>query len=649
MQDIGRGGKHVQQNLRRDALAGDHYVDDAQEPKSTSATRPSLPFAGFPVAGWILVLTACVVLVTYYAVPPGGILQRIVGDLAFLVTSGLAAIVCLRTATRLGAAGRSWRWLGLGCVAWFGGQLVWSGYELVLRVPVPYPSVADIGFLLFYPLAVTAVVSFILTTSPDIELEMILDGMIVGAAASLLGYELLLRPLWQQHEGNVPALVSSLLWQGGAVGLLALAVVSPVWTSNPRDRRSRFVLLAALFVLSIANVNYGRLALEGTYSVGSPLDFGWHIGFLLLATAGLVAVGDPPAVQRAERPIGLGWRLVGSIGSVLAFGGLAAYAAAEPRQSNVLPIGFALVALLIAARLAYAALQANRLALRTRQRDRLAAEVAAQEATQVEMAAALNAQQQANDELARLNKSKSDFVTTVSHEFRTPLTSIQGYSELIALETETVAEAQAFARTINKNAVRLARMISDLLDLDRIESGHMVPVLEDADLNELARRVLDDLRPTTLRHTLQARLADDLPTIECDPDLMIRVITNLVANAIKYSPAGGPVIVTTGLRPGSIELSVADEGLGVPKEHREAIFARYGRIERTEQQGIEGSGLGLPIARQIVELHGGAIWTEPNAPKGSIFRVVLPTVAAVAAPTSEQSGNVLSGAPRIGS
>jgi signal transduction histidine kinase len=628
MQDIRLGGERAQHNPNHDALTGEAYLDEGPVLASARVARPPQQTAGLPVAGWVIVATASAILLAHLAIPTGTFLRLIFADLAFLGTSGLAAALCLRTAARLGTVGRSWLWLGLACVSWFGGQLVWTIYEVVLRTPAPYPSLADLGYLLFYPLAAVGVGTLIRTTSPDLELEMLLDGLIVGAAASLLSYELLLRPLWLDYEGNVAALASSLLWQGGAVGLLVLAAVSPVWASTPNDRRSLLVLLAGLFVFSIANVIYGRLTLEGTYRVGSALDFGWNFGFLLMATAALVAVDSPETSSRRERLIGLGWRLVGSIGSILAFGWLTAYAAAQPRRSNVLPIGFAVVAILIAARLAYAALQANRLTLRTRERDRLAAEVAAREATQVEMTAALIAQQNANDELARLNKSKSDFVTIVSHEFRTPLTSIQGYSELIATEAETVAEAQVFARTINENAVHLAHMISDLLDLDRIEAGHTVPNFMEVDLNELVERVLAELRTTTRRHTLVARLAPNLSLVRCDPNLMIRVITNLVANAIKYSPAGGLVTVGTARRPDGVELSVADEGLGVPSDERGVIFTRYGRIARSEQKGIEGSGLGLPIARQIVKLHGGEIWVESNQPVGSIFYVVLPHVGA---------------------
>jgi two-component system phosphate regulon sensor histidine kinase PhoR len=263
----------------------------------------------------------------------------------------------------------------------------------------------------------------------------------------------------------------------------------------------------------------------------------------------------------------------------------------------------------------------------------LCRDVTDQKRAEESMAALLTDVQAANRELTQLNAAKSDFISTTSHEFRTPLTSIQGFSELIISEVTTLDEAQAFARTINENALRLARLIGDMLDLDRLESGQLVPAMGCLSLNDLVQRVLTDLRPTTRRHSLVAQLDPALPQVQCDPDLMIRVLTNLVGNAVKYSPAGGTVTVRTAPHGDGVKLTVADEGLGVPPDHRELIFARYGRITRPEQAGIAGTGLGLPIARHILEVHNGRIWVEANTPVGSVFHVVLPAAAAPAAPS----------------
>lgn len=243
---------------------------------------------------------------------------------------------------------------------------------------------------------------------------------------------------------------------------------------------------------------------------------------------------------------------------------------------------------------------------------------------EAETAAALAGQQAAYRELERLSNAKSDFLSMISHEFRTPLTSIQGFSELLASESLTPEEVLSFAQTINANSRRLARMIGDVLDLDRLEAGQLELRSGSADLNEIVREVLQSLRPTVAGHALVAELDDRLAPIVGDPDLILRVVTNLVANAIKYSPDGGLVTVTTAQDEVSVRVGVTDQGLGVPVEDLETIFTRYARLARPEQGHIAGTGLGLPIARQIVELHGGRIWAESSGSGGSVFRFELP-------------------------
>ncbi|MDQ3692068.1 MAG: PAS domain-containing sensor histidine kinase [Chloroflexota bacterium] len=237
----------------------------------------------------------------------------------------------------------------------------------------------------------------------------------------------------------------------------------------------------------------------------------------------------------------------------------------------------------------------------------------------------------ANHALAQLNATKSEFVATISHEFRTPLTSIQGFSELLDSAELTPDEVRTFARAINQNAIRLGRMIGDVLDLESLEAGHQQISRAPLSLNQLVVHVLNVMRALTAGHRIVTRFDPALPDIHGDTDLLERVVVNLVSNAVKYSPAGTPITLATGLRHGDVELTVADAGLGVPAEHRETIFARYGRIARPEQVGIEGTGLGLPIARHILEIHNGRIWVEPNSPTGSIFHVVLPAAIATTA------------------
>lgn len=239
------------------------------------------------------------------------------------------------------------------------------------------------------------------------------------------------------------------------------------------------------------------------------------------------------------------------------------------------------------------------------------------------LASALGQLEAANRDLALLSDAKSEFVSYISHEFRTPLTSIQGFSELILSDAETLDEAREFAALINQNAVMLARMVSNVLDLDQMEAGQVHLHLAPVDLNQVVESAVALTAPT-VHHNLELDLNRDLPLILADKDALVQIVTNLLSNAVKYTPTGGTITLTTRAEADDICLCVADQGIGVPDADRERIFDRYGRIHRPEQIGISGTGLGLPIARHLVELHGGQIWVAPNEPTGSEFHVRIP-------------------------
>jgi PAS domain S-box-containing protein len=243
----------------------------------------------------------------------------------------------------------------------------------------------------------------------------------------------------------------------------------------------------------------------------------------------------------------------------------------------------------------------------------------------------LAAQREANEQLERLNKAKSDFVSVVSHEFRTPLTGIQAFSELIRDEDFPVTQVKEFATDINREAERLNRMIGELLDLDRMESGRMTLHQEWLDLNALAVEAVEDTRPTASRHALGLVLDPALPTLWGDRDKLLEVVLNLLSNAIKYSPEGGDVTVGTRLVGSTARLWVEDQGVGIPPEALEVVFERYTRVESGPQRFIQGTGLGLPIVRQIAELHGGRAWAESEVGRGSTFHVTLPLTGATKA------------------
>ncbi len=229
--------------------------------------------------------------------------------------------------------------------------------------------------------------------------------------------------------------------------------------------------------------------------------------------------------------------------------------------------------------------------------------------------------------LERLNRLKSEFVALVSHEFRTALVGISGFSEMIRDEDVSLEEAKTYAGDINKDAERLNRMINDMLDLDRIEAGRLTLQPQPVELNPLLEDAIERARVSSDRHTIKGNLDPVQPTVVADPDRIAQVVSNLLSNAIKYSPQGGEILISSLAQDGQVEVSVRDHGMGIAPDFLEKLFSRYERYEKTSSK-ILGTGLGLAITRQIVEMHGGKIWVDSELGAGSDFHFTLPLAAA---------------------
>jgi signal transduction histidine kinase/DNA-binding response OmpR family regulator len=241
--------------------------------------------------------------------------------------------------------------------------------------------------------------------------------------------------------------------------------------------------------------------------------------------------------------------------------------------------------------------------------------------------------EQANLKLKELDQMKSEFLNTVSHELRTPLTSIKAFAEiLIDNEGEDVETQMEFLGIINKESDRLTRLINNLLDLSRIEAGRMNWHFGNYSVNELVKGACEVLRLSAEKKDVELKmdLQEAASSIYADEDKMTQVLTNLVGNALKFTPTGGTITVKTWNEGTYVCISVRDSGLGIAPEHHGRIFEKFGQVDTSETREIKGSGLGLPIAKSIVEAHKGTISVASELGQGSTFMIRLDNQADVA-------------------
>jgi signal transduction histidine kinase len=227
-------------------------------------------------------------------------------------------------------------------------------------------------------------------------------------------------------------------------------------------------------------------------------------------------------------------------------------------------------------------------------------------------------------QMEKLSRLKSEFVSMVSHEFRSALVGIQGFSEMMRDEDLEAADIKNLAGDINKDALRLNRMITEMLEFDRLEAGKINLELKPLDINALVLDCVEHARVMTAKHVVTENLQPDLPLVSGDADRLTQVLINLLSNAIKYSPDGGEISVRSRLDGANVEVAIKDQGLGIPTEFIGRLFGRYERYEDKHAGKIIGTGLGLAITRQIVEMHGGKITVESTVGSGSEFKFTVP-------------------------
>ncbi len=651
-------------------------------------------------------------------------------DIGEAVAAFIAAGSCAFAASRNHGRTRvAWIFFGASAFSWGAGEVVWSVYQVGLNIAVPFPSAADLGFLLAVPLAVAGVFAF---TSAPTRLatrgQTVLAGAIVGLSLLFIAWTLGLSKVYETSPATPVAQAIGLAYPIGDL-IIATALIVALQRARRGEVGRLALLLGGLAFNAISDSAFAFLTANGTYgALGSVLDTGWVVGYLMIALAPLwpgrgqdetvtegpiklwqlalpwIAVGAASVMALHEAIVDknldrFGTVLAGSVGILFVASHILSHrdALSMLRQSqraegaverrNALlneiishaPLGIARVS----TDMTIIDVNPRMAAILRTSPERLAGTEIAKFLTPEEFGRVFqvfqplwtgavdsiesdshalrsddsgvwlhwsatgvrnasgkieyfvvmyedtDADHAANEAAAehlagleRLNRLKSEFVSLVSHEFRTALVGIAGFSEMIRDEDIVLEEAKTYAADINKEAERLNRMINDMLDLDRIEAGRLTIHIEDVDLDGLLRDAAERAGAVTTVHSIVCDL-DGIPRVRCDPDRVAQVASNLLSNAVKYSPEGGEIKVTSVVSDGVVDVSIRDHGLGIAPEFKEKLFSRYERYEKSATK-ILGTGLGLALVRQIVEMHGGKVWVDSEVGMGSDFHFTLP-------------------------
>jgi signal transduction histidine kinase len=544
----------------------------------------------------------------YFAFPPGGTVQSVIYE-----GLGGTAVLAMIWAVRVHRPARRLPWilLALGNGCFVVGDVIG-----IFELNPPVPSAADGFYLAGYPLLTGGLLLLMLSAGGRNRIAALGDAAIVTFAFAIVQWTWVMGPAVRSGGGSLDARIVYGLYPAMDVVLLAGFAgffVSPAW----RTPAFRF-LLAAVALLVVGDEIAGLTG--SSYSPGDAVDVTWMLSYVLFAAAAL-----HPSMAKLTDPRRLptlrvsAWRL-----GLLAGALLAAPAVLLVQQARGKPLDVyetvalaAVIALLVVGRLTGILRALERIRVRERSARAVAEESQSQLAAQ-------------NERLVEADRLKDEFVALISHDLRTPLTSIVGYVEL-ALDEEVDPpldeERRGYLKVVSRSSERLLRLVDDLLFVARLQAGQLAIEPTELDLGVVAAQAVDEARPRAEQKGLTISCLGDTPvTVEGDRGRLFQLLDNLISNAIKFTPAGGRVDVRVLRSPGGGVLEVSDTGIGLGPGDAENVFERFFRSARATDRQIPGTGLGLFIARAIAEAHGGGIVASSRAGSGTTFRIELPRV-----------------------
>ncbi len=590
-----------------------------------------------------------------------GSLLNVPGGAAAAALGLLVAIITPRLRLRL-----TWLFIGLGYLAYTGGGLLWAWNELSPGQPA-IPLLADLFYVTMYALVAIGLLFY-----PSVRLDatgrlkMLLDILAITTAATFYSWVFIMSPI--VDSGNWSKRLIELVYPLLDLALFTCFLKAYFTLPHGANRRPLLLLGAGIVLYLLGDNSFATLRANSLYYSGHPLDGVWLAGCLTTAAAAMAEVtGMPgkaaPNGEKSLRPsLARGSQVLLPYFAVLAGLVLLAMELLQPRPSPhrwELLLGSGNVLVIVMARQLLTIRENSRLNAQllssSKDLERRVSERTEELARKVQEVTALNRQvQTANAELMQIDRLKSEFISNVSHELRTPLTSILGYSELLLeMHAKQVPQQQRIDQlnVIHKNGERLLSLVNDLLDVSRMEAGRFSISPEPMDAAPLFAQLTEESRLVAEQKglTLIAELPRRLPLLHADGPRLAQVFNNLLSNAIKFTPAKGTVRVgawairsdgsgtivqsgqvryhLTGIPSGEwLVVGVQDSGIGISPPDQIRLFTRFYRAPGAQRAAVQGTGIGLYLARTVVEAHGGRIGVQSSPSRGSFFWFAIPAL-----------------------
>jgi len=561
-------------------------------------------------AGLAFLATGVALTGVYFLLPTGGTAQSVLYDVI-----GVASSLAIAAGVRLHRPSLRVPWLLFAL-----GNLFFAVADIVFNFAYsgapPVPSVADAFYLAGYPLLAAGLVLLLVRAGGRYRLAALGDAAVVTVVFALLQWIFVMSSI-VSGAGSAGQRAVGAAYPGMDVILLAALAgcfVTAVW------RSPAFVLLVGSIVsLLIADEVYGLA--PTAYRSGDWIDGGWLLSYLLWAAAALhpsmrsLTERQPRTFARVSA-----WRIALLMGAVVAPPVLLLAQWLRDARPEIPAVAIAAIAVAVLVMLRLTAILRAAERLRVREHQARAYAIAAQ--------VKLTAQ---NEQLVEADRLKDEFVALISHDLRTPLTSIIGYVELALDEDSSPRldpERHGYLEIVARSSQRLLRLVDDLLFVARLRTGKLDLTPTQLDLSEIAAQTVAEMRPRAERNGLELVLDAPGPVrLEADRGRLFQLLDNLLSNAIKFTPEGGRIEVAVADTQDGGSLEIRDTGIGIGDGEAERIFEQFFRARAAVKGQIPGTGLGLFISRAIVDVHGGSISVASRHEGGTVFRIELPARA----------------------